>query len=518
MKKGVKDEEKLFKYEEFERKGVSKDLQNNQQYLQEIFKDTKDIVFRNMTIRETQQRLMLVFVDGMVDRSLVNDHLIKSIMIDMATENYGKNLSLKEVQESFVAVSAIYAAETFDELMLQLLSGDTLLFMEGEKKALIIGSKGWESRGIDEPTTELNVKGPKDSFIETLKTNIVLIRRKFRDPNLAIETLKVGRRSKTDVALVYLKGVAMDGLVEEVRDKIKEVDVDTLIDSSHLSQLIEDKNWTIFPQMIHTERPDKAVAAIAEGRITILVDGSPFAILGPSTFSMYMDAPDDYHEMPIIASLIRITRYISFFLSATLPGIYIAITNFHPGMLPPTFALTIIATRVALPFPSFMEVFIMESIIEIMQEAGLRLPPSIGQTVSIVGGIVIGQAAVQAGLVSPIVTIIIAFTAIASFTLPSYSINLSSRVLRIPFVVAGSTLGFFGIIMLGLAVLAHMASIESFGIGYFEDFSPWRLNDLKDTVIKVPYSYMEKRPESLKPQDTIRIAHKNSKREDQDEK
>ncbi|MDF2547560.1 MAG: hypothetical protein K0R93_2458 [Anaerosolibacter sp.] len=518
FRKKAVEKDKLFQYEEFKERYVSKSLKENRDYLQQVFTHTKDIIIRNITIRATKQNLMIVFVDGMVDRNVVNEHLIKPILIDMAPENYGRRLSFEEIRDSFISAAEIKEAETFDELVLQLLSGDTLLFLEGQNRGLIIGSKGWESRGISEPTTEANVQGPKDCFVETLQNNITSIRRRIRDPNLAIEMLKVGRRSKTDVAVVYLKGVIMDGLAQSVIEKIKKVDVDSLLDSSQLEYLIEERKWTIFPQSVNTERPDKACAAIFEGRIAILVDGSPFAVLVPSTFSMYLDASDDYYTRPLVASLVRFTRYFCYFLSASLPGLYVAITNFHPGMLPPRLALAITTTRVALPFPTFVEVFIMESVIEIMQEAGLRLPQAIGQTVSIVGGIVIGQAAVQAGLVSPIVTIIVALTAIASFTLPNYNANLTTRTLRIPFIIAGSTFGFFGIVMLALAILSHMSAIETFGVGYFEDFSPYRLRDLKDTMVKVPASLMKDRPELLKPQDTVRQVNNKSSGENQDEK
>ncbi|MBB6216744.1 hypothetical protein HNQ80_002848 [Anaerosolibacter carboniphilus] len=495
---------KIFEYEEFQKAYVSKKLKDNLDYLQRILKGSQDIIYREFSIRAINQEFLLVYVDGMAEKKLLNDQILKSMMVEMNPFLAKEKFTLEEVKNQLVSATEVNEVETFDKLVLALLSGDTLVFMEGSAHGLIVGSKGWESRGVSEPTTEKSVKGPKDCFIETLKNNIVLIRRRIRDPNLAVEMLQVGRRSKTDVAIVYLKGVMRQEIVALIKKRIQQVDTDGLIDSTELMGLIEDHKWTFFPQIQHTERPDRAVAAILEARAAVLVDGSPFALLAPATFSMFLDSPDDYYERAIVSSLIRFTRYLSFFISASLPGVYIAITSFHPGMLPVALALSITGTRVALPFPTVVEMFAMETILEVLHEAGLRLPQAIGQTVGIVGGIVIGQAAVQAGLVSPVVVIIVAMTAITSFTLSSYSLNLTTRVLRIPFMIAGSTLGLYGIMVLWMFLLTHMSSLESFGVGYLEDFSPFRLRDLKDTFIRVPKYLMGKRPEFLKPEDTQR--------------
>ena len=507
----IQKQNKIFEYEEFQRKTVSKNVGDNKEYIKMILQDSKDIIFRDFLMGSSRQHLLMVYVEGMVNLTILNEEVLKSLMIDMGSERFKEIFSFNEIKSRLVTASEVKEAETFDQLVLQLLSGDTLLFVDGAWKALIIGSKGWEKRSINEPSTERNVKGPKDCFVETLRTNIVLIRRRIRDPNLTIDMYSIGRRTKSDVAVVYLKGVLMEGLAEEIKSRIEAIDIDGLVDTGQLENLIEDHQWTIFPQSTSTERPDRVVSGILEGRATILMDGTPFALLVPSTFSMFLGAPDDYYERPIISSVVRITRYISYFLSASLPGIYIALTNFHPGMLPPALALSITATRVPLPFTTFVEIFVMEAILEVLQEAGVRLPAAIGATVGIVGGIVIGQAVVEAGLISPVVVIIVALTAITSFTMPSYAVNLTSRVMRVPFMLAGSTLGFFGIVTLAIFILTHMASLESFGVGYFEDFSPFRLNDLKDTLVRVPMRLMRKRAELLKPQDTHKQADPKSK-------
>ncbi|MTI55811.1 spore germination protein [Geosporobacter ferrireducens] len=513
----VREANNIIEYEAFKNVYVRRKVKDNQKYLQEILSNAADIVYREFVIGAAQQHLLMVFVDGMVEKKLIGEQVLKSLMVELNEATYREVFTIEEIKNRLVSTAEIREAETFDTLMLALMSGDTLIFAEGSAHGLIIGSKGWESRGVSEPTTEKAVKGPKDCFIETFRSNIVLIRRRIRDPNLAVEVLQIGRRTKTDVAIVYIKGVLNPEIAEEIKRRIQAVDIDGITDSSQLEELIAGHPWTIFPLGRITERPDKVTAALLEGRAAIVVDGSPFVLIVPVTFSTFLSAVDDYYQRSIVASTIRLTRYLSFYISAALPGLYLALVSFHPGMIPPPLALAIVGTRVALPFPSFVEMILMETVLEILQEAGIRLPQAIGQTVSIVGGIVIGQAAVQAGVVSPIIVIIVALTAITSFTLPSYHINLSSRILRMPFILVGATLGFYGIVILSLFVLLHMASLTSFGVGYLEDFSPYRIRDFKDIFIRVPMKLMRKRPEFLKPEDTQRQVDRKKMKEKTDD-
>lgn len=505
--------EKVVEYTDFEKAYVSKKVKENKKYLQQILNNAEDIVYRDFYIGVSKQPMMMVFVEGMVEKNLLGEQVLKAMMVDLNQDLYREIFTLAEIKNRLISVAEIREAETFDSLVLALLSGDTLVFLEGFSHGLIIGGKGWTNRSIAEPTTEKSVKGPKDCFIESIRSNIVMIRRRIRDPNLAVEMLKVGRRTKTDVAVVYIKGVLDPEIAEEIKRRIEAIDIDGFTDSSALEELISDKQWTIFPLSRQTERPDKVVAALLEGRAGILIDGTPFVLIVPITFSALLAAAEDYYQNPIVASTIRLTRYFSFYASAVLPGLYLSLVSFHPGMLPPRLALAIVSTRVALPFPGFVEIILMETVLEILQEAGIRLPTVVGQTVGIVGGIVIGQAAVQAGLVSPIVVIIVTLTAITSFTIPSYDLNLCSRILRMPFVLAAVFFGFYGIVILTLFILFHMADLTSFGVGYLEDFSPDHIGDLKDSLIRVPTSMMKKRPGFLKPQDKTReIDHKRMKK------
>jgi hypothetical protein len=488
---------------------LSKSLKKNTYYIKDLLKGSSDIIYRDLYIGQSQVQITLIFVDGMVEKATINEQILKPLMIEINKFDYTEGLWIEEIKKRLITASEVKTADTFDDVVLDLLSGDTIMFIDGLNAALIIGTKGWESRGSEEPASEQSVRGPRDGFIETLKNNMVLIRRRIKDPNLTMELHKLGTRTKTDVSVVYIKGVINERIVNEIRDRISRIRIDGVIESGQLEQLIQDHNWTIFPQIMATERPDKVVAALLEGRAAILIDGTPFALIVPTTISAFISSVDDYYERAIVSSVIRITRYISFFISSSLPALYVAIVSFHPGMLPSNLALSITASRVGLPFPAFLETIIMEFVLEILQEAGVRLPKPVGQTVSIVGGLVIGQSAVQAGLVSPIIVIVVALTAVSSFSLPNYSFGLATRIIRVPLIAAASFLGLYGLIIAWLVILFHLASLQSFGVGYLEEFSPYRPRDLKDIIFRVPTGYMRKRPEFLIPEDTQRQVHIN---------
>lgn len=499
VREDIDNDMKLSKNQE-----LSAELRENVSYIKRILKGSSDIVYRDFEIGQPKIPVTLIYVEGMVEKAILNEQVLKPLMIEINKFYTGKDFWTDEIKKRIITASEVKDGYTYDELILALLSGEAIMLVDGLSQALIIGSKGWESRSPDEPPSEQNVRGPRDGFVENIRTNIVSIRRRIKDPNLAIDTTKLGRRTKTDVAVVYLKGVINEDIVSEVSKRLKTIDIDGIIESGQVEQIIQDRKWTPFPQVIATERPDKVVAAILGGRAVILVDNTPFALVVPVTISMFMNSVDDYYDRTVITSTIRATRYISFFISSSLPAAYLALVSFHPGMIPARLALSITATRMGLPFPAFIETLLMEFVLEVLQEAGVRLPKPVGQTVSIVGGLVIGQAAVQAGLVSPILVIIVALTAVSSFSIPSYTFGLTSRILRVPLIAAASLWGFYGLIMAWIFLLIHLASIRSFGVGYLEDFSPYKLHDLKDTVVTLPPGYFTKRPKFLKTQDRIK--------------
>nr|WP_090856485.1 spore germination protein [Litchfieldia salsa] len=465
-----------------------------------------DLVIRRLSVGGYQ--MALLFFDGLIDKDLVNNFIIKNIQSQkdhINEEEVDKKSLLEKLQNETLSISEVVTVTTLDDLTLAILSGDTALMIDGLEELLIIGSKGWASRGVEEPITEAVVRGPRDGFTENIRTNTVHIRRRVRDPNLRFELFKVGRRSKKDLIVSYIDGIAHPQIVEEIKRRVKTIDMDDVPESGYVEQWLEDDFMSPFPQLLNTERPDKVSAGLMEGKVAIFLDGTPFVLLAPLTFGENLQSPEDYYERWYIGSLIRILRYFCAFVALFLPSLYVALVSFHPGMIPSKLAFSISSTREGVPFPSLIEALFMELTMEILREAGVRLPKPIGQTVGIVGGLVIGEAAVSAGIVSPIMVIVVAVTAIATFVIPSYSFAISIRMLRFVFLIVAGIFGFYGIILVYIMVNIHLANLKSVGVPYTVPFAPSFYKDWKDLVIRAPLTFFSKRPTYMETVDKKRM-------------
>ncbi|GGH88896.1 hypothetical protein GCM10007096_42270 [Pullulanibacillus pueri] len=323
--------------------------------------------------------------------------------------------------------------------------------------------------------------------------------------------MKLGERSKTDAAILYIEGIANPKIVKEVIRRMEKIDTDDVSETGIIEQWIEDSFLSPFPQIQHTERPDRCKAALLQGRVTILLDNTPFALIVPVTFGQLFHTPEDYYERWILTTLIRVLRYIAAFISVFLPGLYISLVSYQPGMIPTALTLSIASTRDGVPFPATIEALLMSITMELLREAGLRLPKPIGQTVGVVGGLVIGDAAVTAGVVSPIMVIVIALTAIATFSIPSYSMAISLRILRFAIIFAAALFGIYGLIMVYIMVNVHFVNLKSFGVPYSAPYGPLIPRDMKDIVLKVPTMFLRERPRMLQPQDKIRLNRRKKK-------
>lgn len=480
---------------------VFENIQENINFINTLFKDSHDIIIKELYIGQPALLGAIVYFDGMVDKEIIHDQIVRLDLLN--TEELFKkgSINIDIIRHKFSTVSEVTQSNTFKELIYFLLNGYTLMFVNFSKSALIINASNMNDRQIEEPSSEKTIKGPRDGFVENIITNITLIRRRIKDPNLAVEFINVGRRSQTSVAVVYINGLINSEFPKEIKKRILQIDTDGIIGSAQIEELIETHKWTIFPQVLSTERPDKATLQILEGRLAVIVDGTPFVSIFPTTFHMLLNSTDDHYERSIIVSIVRLVRYFSLFIGTTLPALYIALTAYHPGMLPTSLALTITGSRIGLPFPLFLEIFMMEASIDILQEAAIRLPRLLSQTISILGGLVIGQATVQAGIVSPIIVVIVSITAISSFAFPVYSVTLSIRIVRMLLIFSATFLGLYGIVMALLVILIHMASLEDFNIRYLSDYSPYDLQLLRDIVFKAPKSFITRRPEYLKTED-----------------
>lgn len=467
--------------------------------IKEKFKDSDDLVVREFEVGNNQvYKMAIIYIDGLADKKLIGEAALNNLILNsrIAEPNEIKENIKDIIINKTIAVTEIKEIDDIDEAVKNILIGETLLFIDNVKEMIVLSSRGWPTRSVSEPQTETVLRGPRDGFTETLKVNTSLIRRRIRDTNLKVKSISLGRRSKTDVAIMYIEDIVNRDVLEELKKRLDAIDIDVIQESGEVEQLIED-NWAnVFPQVQHTERPDLVVSALYEGRVAVVIDNTPFVLIVPVTLNTFLQSPDDYYEKWIITSLVRIVRFVATATALLLPALYIAITSYHPDMLPTDLALYLAATRQGVPFPAFAEAFIMEATLELLREAGVRLPKAIGSTIGIVGGLVIGQAAVQAGIVSPLMVIIVAVTAISSFTTPSYSMAIGFRITRFVFMFGASILGFYGIMLVFLALLINLSNVRSFGIPYFAPLSSVGENfsDLKDTLIKAPLPSMKYRP------------------------
>ena len=488
---------------------IFSDIEKNINNIRKILESPSDLTTRIFTIGNTEHRCAIVCIDGLVDSRLVNDKIIKNIQLGITSSKKSVPSSaediLTELENGVLSSGEIKKANTLDDVMLAVLSGDTVLFIQGTDQVILIGSKGWATRSVDEPNTEALVRGPRDGFTENLRTNTTHIRRHIRDPNLRFETFTVGRRSKKDLVLTYIDGIAHPDMVGEVKRRIQTIDLDDVPESGFIEQWIEDSFLSPFPTLSPTERPDKVSAAITQGKVGILLDGTPFALIAPITFGNLLQSPEDYYERWWVGTFLRVLRYLGAFLAVFLPGLYISLVSYHPGMIPSKLAFSIAAAREGVPFPAVIEALLMITVLELLREAGIRLPKPIGQTIGIVGGLVIGEAAVSAGIVSPVMVIVVALTAICSFAVPSYSLAITFRILIYGMMFLAAGFGLFGLILGYIMINIHLVNLKSFGIPYSTPFAPSFYADWKDLIIRAPIMMLGKRPIMMQVDDEERM-------------
>ena len=495
---------------------LTRNLQDNITNIKNAMNNNFDIKIKEFRLRGQDIHAGVVYIESLVNEDMILQHIVNPLMIESSLIlDRDDPILFKTITESMVTAEYVKAVESLDEIILAIMSGDTFLCVQGYDKGFIISTRKYVGRQVGEPILEPSVQGSQEGFVETIRDNIGLIRRRLRDPNLVFNVHKLGRRTKLEVVVIYIKDIADQYVVDEVNKRINSLDIEGVQNAAQIGLYITDSPNSIFPLFQVTERPDRTVRGLLEGRVAILVEGGARALLVPVTLPMQVQSVDDYYMNWIIASILRISRYIGLFISSFLPALYIAVTSHHPGMLPTILVLTIAGSRAGMPFPGILEAILMEVTIAMLQEASVRLPRVVGQTVSIVGGLVIGQAAVQAGIVGPIMVIITALTAIGSFTIPDYSLSLATRVIRIPFMILAATLGIFGISMGMLLLLIYIADLRSFGVRYIRPLSPYRSSDLKQTLISSKESSMVNRPIFLNPRNKQRQSA--VKRGDRDE-
>ncbi|MFL0245869.1 spore germination protein [Candidatus Clostridium stratigraminis] len=476
---------------------ISPKVDENVAYIKDLLKDTSDIVYREFNIADW--KAAIIYIDGMADKVILDNFVLESVMLKSErVEN------IMQIKDKILTVSDMKQVMKLSEGLNAVLSGDSIMFIEGLSALYVISTRAWPTRGVSEPSGESVIRGGRDGFTETIRFNTALIRRRIRDTRLKIESKTVGTRSKTDVAILYIDDVVNKDVLEKVKSRIQNIKIDAILDSGYIEEFIEDNKLSPFPQLQSTEKPDVIAAGLYEGRVAILVDNSPFCILAPATLPSLFQTPDDYYQRWINSSILRLVRFTAIVLSMLLPSLYIAVTSFHTSIIPTKLAYSIAASREGVPFPAFIETIIMEMALAFILEAVVRLPKAIGSTIGIVGGLILGQAAVSAGIVSPIMIIIVSITSISSFITPNYEVSSALRLSRFFLIICSSIIGLYGIAIGSIIIIVHLVKLKSFGIPYLSPLVHPHKRDMKDTFIRAPINLFKRRPEFMETKDKIR--------------
>ncbi|MFJ7753569.1 spore germination protein [Peribacillus muralis] len=478
---------------------IESSLSANMEIVKQRTGNSPDIIIRTLKIsKNPEMKTTIVYVQGLIDNPSVTDFLIESMMKNPhLSEKILPQEALEVISEDVVSLGGVANVNDWEKLFLALLSGDSIIFVDGIGTALVASTKGGERRSIQEPSTHLTVRGSREGFTESIETNISMLRRIINTPDLWIESMKIGTVTKTDVSIMYINGIVKKGIVTEVKKRLKRINIDSILESGYIEQLIEDQVMTPFPTMNHTERPDMVAGNLLEGRVAIFVNGTPFVLVAPALFVQFFQSVEDYYNRFDIASATRFLRIIVFIISIVGPALYVAATTFHQEMIPTKLLVIVAAQRETVPLPAVIEALLMEITFEILREASLRMPKAVGGTMSIVGALVIGQAAVQAGIVSPAMVIIVSITAIASFATPSYSIAISARLVRFAFIICAGVLGLYGMILAFIILIVHLCSLRSFGVPYMSPLAPLNPQGLGDTFFRRPMWAFKERPKLI---------------------
>lgn len=498
-------------FPDFSQTQLTTNLHKNLSLLQDILGNSSDVNIREFCFgNQGKTKALLIFIDGLVDTATINESILQTLMYkSRLINNSGKvtNDSLKEIEQSMLSVGDIKRLNRVGDIIHNILSGNSALFIDNFCEAVIISTKGWETRGVQESKTDSVVRGPREGFSENLRTNTALLRRKIKNPGFIIESMTLGKKTQTDICLAYLTNVVNPRLIEEIKRRLEQIKADVILESGYIEQFIEDNPLSPFPSIASNEKPDVIAAKILEGRAAILVDGTPFVLTMPMVLIENFQSADDYYSRPYYASVVRIIRYIAFLVGILAPAIYVALTTYHQELLPTPLLITMASFREGIPFPAMIEALGMGVVFEILREAGIRLPRPVGQAISIVGALVIGESAVSAGLITAPMVIVVAFTAICSFVVPAlYDVQV---IIRAILVVLAGFMGEFGVVIGLLGVLLHLCALRSFGTPYLSPLAPLKPSGLKDVFVRAPFWLMFNRSRDMDQRDPLRQAFRS---------
>ncbi len=478
---------------------INMDIKSAIKYIKNSFSDSSDLIIKELEVN--QKKCAFFYIDGMSDKLLLEQNIIEPLLLTASFEHpYAKTLP------KIVKYSEQIKTDIYEQSPQIIAEGDIVFAIDNFENVFVFSLRKFEKRAVTEPPTSSVLKGPREGFIEEIKTNISLLRRRIKSPSFTIKMLTAGRYTQTSIAVAYINGIASDDVVNEITERINSIDIDGIVDSSYLTSFLESKKISIFNQVATSEKPDVVTAKLLEGRVAIIVDGSPLVITAP--YVIFEDIQDayDYYTGDWRASMVRIFRFFGAALTVLLPGAYVALQVFHFHLLPLKFLITLLSATTGIPFPPAVEMLFVVLLFEILYQASIRMPRFLGISLSVVGAIVLGDTAVKSGLISSPAVLIVAMSAIGIFCVPDQVGTLS--IFRFLFLCAGAVLGIFGIIVLLILTITYLASIDNLGAPYLAPFAPTIFPDLKDAFLKDSPLQMKKRPYSIPTSNRTRMQNK----------
>jgi len=466
------------------------------------------LIIRNLIASSLKRAAAVLYLDGAADAGEVEKRIIEPL-IERSDAAFVSADPLDVVRLEIVTHRTGKTTGAFDEIEHSLLNGWTVLLIEGADRALLFETRGFEARQVADPIVEHVIRGPKEAFVESAAINRSLVRKYLRDRHLVAETIVVGDRSESEVTVMYVKDLANPNIVEEIKGRIRAIRADAVTSLPILEQLLDKHPYSLVPSALHTERPDRACAFLLEGHVILIMENSPAALVLPITLWSLVHSAEDHYMRWAYSNFMRVLRLLGLIVAVMTPSVYIAVATFHEEMIPTDLLLAIAATREKVPFPALLEVMLMEFAFELVREAAIRVPTVIGPTIGIVGALILGQAAVEANIISPILVVIVAMTGISSFTIPEPSLNFAVRITRFMLLFAAAFMGFFGIALVLSCLFAYLTTYTSYGVPFLSPLTP-HYRSSADTILRMPLHKERMRPMNLHPQDSIRRPERKS--------
>jgi len=489
---------------------ISRDLEKNIAKIKTDFGESTDLIINYFELKDDSDfRCANLYIKGMVEGSILNNLSIEMSNLKCQYNDSQGKLDYDTLKNFFTGFRATREGSDYETLYNELIAGNTVFLLQDYHKFFVVITDSSEGRSITEPTSQTIIRGPKDSFTESIDKNVFLLRKKIKNKDLRVESLTVGTVTHTAIRLMYIQNIARDDIVEELRKRLSKIDIDCILDSSYIEELIKDDRYTIFPTFLNSERPDTVAAAMLEGRVAIIIDGTPYVLTAPAVMMEFLQVSEDYYNSYFVSSTMRVLRIIAMLLTLLVPALYIALITYHQEIIPTTLLISIMAQREGVPFPAFFEVLLLELTFEVLREAGIRMPRAIGPAISIVGALVLGQAAVEAGLISAVVVIVVAATAISSFAIPNYGMSNAIRLLRFFLMILGGVLGIYGVSMGLIIIILHLCKLKSVTVPYLSPIAPMISGGNKDTFFRFPLWKMNFRPLGIRGTDNLRTNGKD---------